>query len=87
LSPSIAFKEPKPKESLRFSSPTQKVVSETKPIFKSTVKNPTPKVFDRSKYMKPDLVWYAAYDEDINEIKFIEKLQTIDQRIEPLLPE
>ena len=26
------------------------------------------------KYMKQDLVWYAAYDEDINSKVFIEKL-------------
>jgi len=37
--------------------------------------------------MKPDLVWYAAYDEDVNEMKFIEKLHRIDESISPLLPE
>lgn len=37
--------------------------------------------------MKPDLVWYAAYDEDVNEMKFIEKLHKIDESISPLLPE
>ena len=69
---------------MRLSSPTQKPVSEAKPIFKTAV---SPKAFDRAKYMKPDLVWYAAYDEDVNEMKFIEKLQSIDDKVTPLLPE
>jgi hypothetical protein len=48
-------------------------VAKETPIYqKAMVKNP--KAFDRAKYMRPDLVWYAAYDEDINELKFIEKL-------------
>ena len=39
------------------------------------------------KYQKPDLVWYAAYDEDINSKLFIEKLLKIGENIESLLPQ
>jgi hypothetical protein len=37
--------------------------------------------------MKQDLVWYAAYDDDINSKIFIEKLQKINEQIEGLLPQ
>ena len=41
---------------------------------------------DSLKYLKPDLVWYAAYDEDIYSKLFIEKLLKISENIDTLLP-
>jgi hypothetical protein len=41
-----------------------------------------PQTMDGLKYPKPDLVWYAAYDEDINSKLFIEKLLKLSENIE-----
>jgi hypothetical protein len=73
------FKEAKDSIRMRLTTSSGKVPSEAENGIGRTPISPF-------KYMKQDLVWYAAYDEDINSKVFIEKLQRMGEDTQGLLP-